>query len=52
MEVDRPIFVLRLRALPGVDPIKALRFVLKSLLRRYGMQAIEVREEEKQEKSK
>jgi hypothetical protein len=47
MKVDRPIYLLRLRALPGIDPIKALRFVLKSLLRRYGMQAIEVKEEEK-----
>ena len=45
MKVGRPIFVLRLRALPGVDPTKALRFVLKSLLRRHGMQAIDVREE-------
>jgi hypothetical protein len=49
VKVDRPVYVLKLRPLPGVDAIKALRAVLKSLLRRHGMQALECREETKRE---
>lgn len=41
----RPVFVLRLRAAPGVDPVRALRAALKVLLRRFGLKAIEVAEE-------
>jgi hypothetical protein len=43
---SRPIFVLRLRPDPNVDPVRALRAVLKSLLRTYGMKCIAVEEEE------
>jgi hypothetical protein len=41
MEVPRrPIFLIRLRALPGVDGVRALRAALKTLLRRYGLQCM------------
>jgi hypothetical protein len=39
---QRSIFVLRLVALPNVDEIKALRFALKSLLRRYGLRCVSI----------
>jgi hypothetical protein len=32
------------RAAPGVDAIKALRFMLKGALRRHGLRALSVRE--------
>jgi hypothetical protein len=41
----RPIFVLRLRAAPGRDPIRALRALLKHAWRRLGLRAIAVSEE-------
>jgi hypothetical protein len=44
---ERPIFLLRVRPLKDVDPIRALRWILKRMLRDYGMQAISC-EEEKQ----
>jgi len=40
-----PVFVVRLRAGPKVDAIRALRAALKILLRRFGLKAIEVKEE-------
>jgi hypothetical protein len=40
-----PRFVLTLVALPGVDAIKALRWVLKRLLRQHGLKCISLREE-------
>jgi hypothetical protein len=46
MKVDRPIFVLRLRPEKGVDPIHALRHVLKHLLRAHGMKCISVEQTE------
>jgi hypothetical protein len=39
----RPQFVLTLRPLPGVDGIRALRGVLKRLLRQYGMRCVDLR---------
>jgi hypothetical protein len=39
---ERPIFTIRLRPEPGVDPIHALRHALKRLLRDFGMRAISV----------
>jgi hypothetical protein len=39
------IFVLRLRALPNIDAIKALRMLLKRALRTYGFRAVSVHEE-------
>ena len=37
-------FVMTLRPLPDVDPIRSLRFVLKGLLRQYGMRCVDLRE--------
>ena len=41
----RPIFILRLRPEPRVDPTKALRRALKLLLRHCGLRALSVEEE-------
>jgi hypothetical protein len=41
---DRPTFVLRFRAEPGVGAIKSLRALLKVSLRRFGLRAIEADE--------
>jgi hypothetical protein len=45
----RPIFVLRLRPEPGlIDPIRNLKALLKTALRRHGLrclEAVEAREE-------
>jgi hypothetical protein len=45
----RPIFVVSLRPEPGVDPLRALRAALKSLLRQYGLKAIAVRERDRRQ---
>ena len=37
-------FVLTLRPLPYVDPVRSLRWVLKGLLRQHGMRCIDIRE--------
>ena len=42
---DRPVFVLRLRPEPYIDPIRALRHALKRLLRSYGMRCLSCEEE-------
>jgi hypothetical protein len=42
MKVNRSIFVLRLRPEKGIDPIRALRNVLKELLRRHGMKCTSI----------
>jgi hypothetical protein len=39
---QRPIFVIRLRAEPRVDAIRALRAFLKVALRRFGLRALTV----------
>ena len=41
---NRPTFLLRLRPLPRVDPIKALRKALKLLLRQCSLQCLAVTE--------
>ena len=42
----RPVFTITLRPQPGVDdPVRALRAALKTLLRRFGLKAVAVREE-------
>jgi hypothetical protein len=43
---DRPTYVLRLRPEPDVDGIRALRAALKVLLRRFGLKAIEVKQQD------
>jgi len=42
-----PVFVVRLRAAPKVDAIRALRAALKVLSRRFGLRAISVKAEPK-----
>jgi hypothetical protein len=37
---------MTLEPLPGVDPIRTLRWILKSVLRQHGMKCISVREEQ------
>jgi hypothetical protein len=43
----RPTYLVRLRPEPGVDPIRALRRGLKSLLRQHGLRCISARESAK-----
>jgi len=40
----RPVFVLELRPEPGIDPVLALRALLKVTLRRFGMRCISAHE--------
>jgi hypothetical protein len=42
---ERPIYVVRLQPMPGTDPIKAVRWLLKAALRLYGLRCLSVREE-------
>ena len=42
---QRPRYIVTLEPLPRVDPIKAMRFALKGLLRRCGMKCTDIREE-------
>lgn len=44
---DRPVFCMRVRAEPRVDPIRALRWLLETMLRQYGLRCVSI-EEEKQ----
>jgi hypothetical protein len=37
-------YVVTLRPLPGTDPIKALRWILKSALRKHGMKCTDLHE--------
>jgi hypothetical protein len=41
----RPVFVIRVRAEPEVDSIRALRAFLKIALRRFGLRAVSVDKE-------
>jgi hypothetical protein len=41
----RIVYVLKLRPLPGINPYRELRWVLKALLRQHGMRCIDLREE-------
>jgi hypothetical protein len=38
------MFAMTLRPLPGVNPIRRLRWVLKGLLRQHGMRCVELKE--------
>jgi len=42
---ERPIFRLRLQALPHVDAVRALRAALKTLLRRYHLRCLSIEPE-------
>jgi hypothetical protein len=37
-------YIIVIRALPGVDPIRNLRWILKGLLRQHGFQCTDIRE--------
>jgi len=39
---EQPTFLLRLRPVPGVDAVKALRAALKKLLRQFGLRAVSI----------
>jgi hypothetical protein len=41
----RPVYLLRLQPLPRVDPIRALRGALKTLLRQHGMRCLSLDKE-------
>jgi hypothetical protein len=43
-KTERPVFVIRLEALPGVDPTRGLRWLLKTALRVYGLRCVDARE--------
>jgi hypothetical protein len=49
---DRPTFTVRLRAEPGVDPIRAMRALLKAALRRFGLRAISAEEDNNDQREK
>jgi hypothetical protein len=40
----RPTFVLKLEGRPGTPGIRALRWLLKRLLRQHGLRALDLRE--------
>jgi hypothetical protein len=44
---DRQTFTVTLRAEPGVDPVRALRALLKIALRKFGLRAIAAHENTK-----
>jgi hypothetical protein len=45
----RPSFVLELRPEPGVDPVLALRSLLKAALRRFGLRCVSLKEQHDEE---
>jgi hypothetical protein len=42
---EAPVFVVKLRARPGIDGIRAMRAILKALLCRHQLRCIAIREE-------
>ena len=45
MITDRPTFILHFRPEPGVDdPIRALRLLLKTASRRYGLRCVNAKD--------
>jgi hypothetical protein len=49
--MKEPRFILVLQPLPGIDPIRSLRWVLKGLLRRHGMKCVDLHAETEKETS-
>ena len=45
---ERPTFTLELRPEPGVDPVPALRALLKVTLRRFGLRCISAHENQEE----
>ena len=46
MTADRPVFVIKLRPEPGVDAVRALRALLKSSLRHFGLRCVSLAAEQ------
>jgi len=46
---ERPTFTLELRPEPGVDPVLALRALLKIALRRFGLRCVAARENQEEQ---
>jgi hypothetical protein len=44
----KPVYLLKLEGEPGDDGIKALRFLLKVLLRRFGLRCVSIEEVRRQ----
>jgi hypothetical protein len=42
---NAPIYILKLRPAPGSDHVKALRWALKILWRRFGLRCVSVEQE-------
>lgn len=42
---ERPVYRLSVRAEPGVDETRALRWLLKGMLRRLGLRCVDIRRE-------
>ena len=47
-KTDSPIYVLKLRPAPGADDVKVMRWVLKSLWRRYRLRCVSISVEQDQ----
>ena len=47
--LDRPTYTLSIRAEPGTDSVRALRWALKTLLRKYRLRVIAIHEDGKPE---
>src|SRR5258708_7156778 len=52
MEDERTIYLLMVRAEPGVDAVRNLRALLKAMLRTYGLRRVEVSESKQQGRMK
>ncbi len=44
MSGQRTIWIITVTAIPGFDEIRALRWALKSMLRRYGLRCLSIEE--------
>jgi hypothetical protein len=51
MKDERPIYLLTLQPLAGVEPLRALRIILKRLLRAHGMKCLSVEQSPRPERA-
>lgn len=42
---ERPVYKLSVRAEPGVDEVRSLRWLLKGMLRQFGLRCVDIRRE-------
>jgi hypothetical protein len=42
---ERPVYKLSVRGEPGVDEVRALRWLLKGMLRGFGLRCVDIRRE-------